>query len=1243
MARHRTIAAAQVPRIEPVPQAELSTDAFRGLLRVLNSKIVIESNPIWRKPTADPMPVRLGETTPLQFLRRLLTEIPSHYNPTIYAHGGLATEKKLAELSKKQTIVFNDFDVLIFINSYAYEGDTQSEVSAAVERSMSAVIGNNTQIAQRAFQKRVLIDSPQHRYSYYGAIMAIGPRSGSNMIELEFLTLGVDPINSRSAKLSRLCSSSLDSLMIGPLNPLLQFEPTDPGHQNCLEGKGNPKGVFGLYREMGRQSPKKISKYYYSESDLQLIETMNIVISPGWPNNPIRLPRLASQAGKRGGIRIGSPLVIESMAKSLLTLAPADFEIELNRYLRTHFPSASDADKLPYLIGLERLIAAIATTVFGQQIPQKLDELKQLVRNHIPPKSKTKDVHIQFKFDPPSIISSWCTTITQILKESSRGQIQHDALIGMDAYLTLLEQMESGSLDPNTLPEGTPTISLSEVELRIITRTKSDPVLFTKIIPALGNTPGSLFFINRSEYPYDVQEPQIPAESRVQWLDWARSVDNPDIIPFYERLLAATQSVRPDDSTPTEWGITCDRLKRISDRSAAELWFKSALRYEFQLTTITPEWQPVIDSFSSRTSASEAIIAHAPISTAEIANTIRTLCLGRDDHWHHRLITDEKLALNIRSTEAQLALKNISENRSQPLNWNQLQNMILLLQHVTTLPNPVLEGLSSRIERKISGSKPSELLLNIDHVTKIPGHAPLLSKLFIRLSESGVIRQSTLTNLADIVLDEVLKGTITLGPVKASLRRHCDAEVQWKPRIRGLTADHYFQRLEQIIDIGVNQDTLRRILNDRAPETTIKTNVRRSVFLKALAQLKIGVDFNEPSTEKNFFFQVFGNCIKMFAHTSAAAPLFNLMDCPRMTAGSFADYRIMCDVAVQLGLTSRPKDSTDLEDSPGSPSDRLGRWFAAVRPDAVENLSIHTTSTMTGTEFVPVSRAMQSLLVDVAKKKQWWLLISMLRHALNTPHPLQASELLLRAEELYQINLFHDLRGTPEIQIITDIFKSAWSTKIVPFLYDLCKTGRFATRSFTYTNPTGRILTIPVDIHSTLQKIMDCQAIDRSTWARVNFEIAPQLLDWIDQDQLPQEFQSNALALTTSIMINAQISTAPQGRFPVIPYDEMDPIIERFIAKLLTLPRTEEHTHAMVVFFGTTIKYISRFSEQIPSPQLHSFIDRHRDFLSDHAIQKEIVTRLATTPALVGHFVSQMCGIQLRFVDLPDAAKSPHR
>jgi hypothetical protein len=267
----------------------------------------------------------------------------------------------------------------------------------------------------------------------------------------------------------------------------------------------------------------------------------------------------------------------------------------------------------------------------------------------------------------------------------------------------------------------------------------------------------------------------------------------------------------------------------------------------------------------------------------------------------------------------------------------------------------------------------------------------------------------------------------------------------------------------------------------------------------------------------------------------------------------------------------------------------------------------------------------------------------MLRHTLNTLHPLQASELLLRAEELSQINLFHDLSGTPEIHIITDIFKSAWSTKIVPFLYYLCKTDRFAIRSFTYTNPTGRIFTIPIDIHTTLQKIMDCQAIDRSTWARVNFEIAPQIIDWIDQDQLPQEFQSNALALTTSIMINAQISTAPQGRIPVIPYDEMDPIIERFIAKLLTLPRTEEHTHAMVVFFGTTMKYISRFSEQTPSPQLHSFIERHRDFLSPPGIQKEIVTRLATIPALVGHFVSQMCGIQLRFVDLPDAAKSPHR
>jgi hypothetical protein len=336
----------------PVSQtggAGLSADAFRGLLRILKSPICLESNTLHKRGTTDTMPTTLGTLIPSLFLHTLLAKIPAHYDPKVYLHGSLANEKKLSGFAKAVPPQFNDIDILIAISVPTYDIDAQDAITAAIQGSYREIVSNHSDhvLEQRGFQKRNLIGTPENRYDYRGAIMTLGPRHGSNMMELKILALGPYPIDNHSSQLASQCSSSLDSLMIGPLNPLLQCDATlaTDSHTDTV----SRKSADDFRHALGENFPQKISKYFYSDADIHLVETQNIIIAHGW-NIQLSLTRLAKQAMSPNGIRVGSPLIIESIAKNISEVSPIAFEEDLERYLRVHFPHAESAEKTAYCI-----------------------------------------------------------------------------------------------------------------------------------------------------------------------------------------------------------------------------------------------------------------------------------------------------------------------------------------------------------------------------------------------------------------------------------------------------------------------------------------------------------------------------------------------------------------------------------------------------------------------------------------------------------------------------------------------------------------------------------------------------------------------------------------------------------------------------------------------------------------------------------------------------------------------------
>jgi hypothetical protein len=1164
----------------------LSADTFRGLLRILNSPIILESNRriTGRETATENIPEHLGQTTTVQFLKSFLSKIPDHYDPKVYLHGSLANDKKLSGFAKNVPPHFNDVDILIVINRHSYDTETQEDITNAIQNSYGEIVAeHSTQtLVQRGFQKRTLIGTPENRYDYRGAIVALGPRSGNNMMELKILALGPDPIANRSDQLASQCSSSLDSLMIGPLNPLLAFEIATPRHATM--DMLSRKNAADFYDALGPDAPQKISKYFYSDADIQLVETQNIISAPGW-NSQLSLTRLAKQAMSPGGIRIGSPLIIESIAKNITDINTSIFEEDLARYLRVHFPNAESAEKASYCIVLERLLSALGSTLLANDSLPKIEALQHVVAKYRPKKSKTPTIQTQFKLDPASLISNWCKTIAIIRQHSPDGKIQRDALHGMSLYLQLWQHAQDGRIDKTTLPKDTLCPTLAEVELRIVDHFKQQTSFLSEtLLPALAKIPSGLFATENVT--------AVTIANQADWQTWAHTINDPIIIPFYERITTA--------DTQSEWTLTCTRISHLGPSLAAKKWMESGLRLIFKGNKLSDEWRPVLTAVQSGKTAQLALIDHAPVTTQEHAQLFTTLCPDHNDAWQQRLATDTSIPPIIREQEALKALQHLSETPNLGLPWTKIQLILLLIEQVQNLPTSVLSGLSNRIERKPSGKRPDTLRLNLPHLRTIPNSHFFCATVFARIHDSPTIDPSLLSDLETLTIQKISNKDMPLGPFKAVIKSRLEKESHWKERLRPLSPSAHYALLSIATDCSLSRESMSRFIDGRDLCYTTLTTMPEHLF-KALKSLRTGLDLLIQSDQNSAFLNALSKWAPLLANTAFAEQTFELMALPDPEPENFHDFEVLCLLAKKLGL---------LHTTDSKVTHLLGKWFAEVRPKAAENTTITCNNVLSSTNkdlVMPVGYAFQLLFILMAQTGQFGFLIQCLKHHIEIPHPLKVSEVLLRSEELTHAQLTQTYRNSPYLNDLSELLQIAWSQEIVPFLYHLCVTDQFNKGSYTYIDSNGIARLVPVNIAATLQKIIKPELISEPEWRELNIHTASILIEQITHDTLSILQREQAIALTSSIVFNA---LCPSTRSEPCSHDIAKEVILGLTPLICEQPTSSAHQNTSKLFFESIIHYLGSQSGKNDPSLLLQWISTYPALSNNQLFQNTLATEL---------------------------------
>ena len=1189
---HRTIAiSAQIP-VETVPKTPLSQKAFAGLVRLLQFPIAIESNARQPHTGTDTIALSLGQTSIVQFLGQLLANIPTEYAPSLYLHGRFGDTKMLAKCEKGKIPLFNDIDILVFIHTSDYD-TAKPSITQAMQNSMANITHLSPDVAgARGFQKKTLLTPNKNPYlPPYGALFNFGPRNSQNAVEINILALGPDPIENRAPIVETLCSSSLDSFMIGPLNALIEeIQNKHLSHKN----------IASIQHTLGILAPKSLSKHFYTEADLHLIEAFNVVMSN--PNAPaISFDRFAKQAMQANNIRIASPMIIETMAQTLHSLPLTTFERALKQYLQIHFPEAPKEDIQTYLQTLTHLLSAMESTHSAQLQGPKIQALCAIVaqQKHFPKHLGQNP----FRFEPPHIIASWCSTLAIIDREAPSGKIRQDALLGMEAYLNLLENTPT-----ETERQAHYTFQNDLLEYRILTHLRDHPLLFERVLPALSKVSNSMF-------SPDAIPPSLTAETLAIWQDWVEHTDNPIIIPFYKHVMQ-----RHPNPTPATWEDVRTRCQRMGNTADAARWFSAGLQVLFGGTH--SDWTTVVTAYSAGASPEEALIQHATLSTLERARQIATLCPKHEDLWQQRLITDTQTALDIRTFEVQIALETLANTPEKPFTWQMLQMTLQLLALVPTIPESVCHNLAQRIGRKTSGPKPQHLYCNPSHLTTLPGHEVLCAKLFIKISETKTRCEDFLAPLATTVLQSVASKKITLGLVKAALKQYMEQTQLWPPSMAALSVEDYCKYLHIAINCGVQTDTLRAVLihfPDLSQIAKLPQKEGLDVLLQGLKILK--KETPSDTNQRAVFLSLVDTWSPVFLHCrSVAYDVFALLDLPEDNPRCYASFQRICLIAKQMGLLSTPiSDHTHSEIM--AP---LGKWYAKVRPEAGENdtvliqtLDVRSNSISTKS----VNNAMNELFYLMVNENQYTFVMSVLRHTLTQPHPLQVSEILLRTHALDRIPETTRQQHVAEMSEIDHLLQTAWTNNIVPFLYQLCVTHQFATSRYVYTDANGRTRAANINITHILQGINKTQLITQSSWMAINFEMAQTLMAWTLRDQLAGPQREHALALIVSTMLNTMLPCTADTCDNLPPKNVFD-VLAEIVQMMATQEETQPHIHGFGHFIANSLTYLQTVGTLTATDLMPNFFEVLENIQISPAVRNKIIDVLCKNPIIKERYLA---------------------
>ncbi len=1202
----RNVAISRTSTIEEVQKTRLSQKAFKGLWRILQAPITIESNTRHYGKTTDTLPISLGQTSIVEFLTIFLSKIPENYAPMLYIHGSFGNEKTLAKFERGTLPLFNDFDLMLCINSADY---TLAEpvITQAIGESMAQITGLTPALAlSRGLQKKTFLSLPANPYMPYGALFNFGPRNGSNMVEIEVLALGHDPVGNRSPTLATLCSSSLDSLMIGPLTPMIE--------EIALHKKDQ-----ALQRALGQKGPQTFSKYFYTEADFQIIETLNLVISRP-EAAAISFPRLTKQSMHPSGIRIASPWVIETMAKSIQTLSPEDFETTLKRYLQVHFPESGGKEKKVYLQKLTHLLTAMTQTHSAKSCTEAIAALCAIVAKQ--GKLSRNAETTPFLFDPPNLMASWAHTFVFISRDAPSGNIMGEALVGMTAYLNLIESTDSTADISRHIPAKTDTLSLQAIEYRMLTHLKDHPVLFQRIIPSLAKIATSMFSPTLSEPFLAPPDPQV-------WKEWVQSVDDPIVIPFYIQLM------RLDTAPELEkWNSLCTRLNRIGHIPAADTWLFAGLAL---IVDNTSAWQPVVNAFKAGASPEKALTWHAPVLTLEQARQIRHLCPSEQYMWVQRLLADPLIPLTVKTVEAEHALTQVAQTPSTPFTWQILQMTLQLFAHVPALPEPVIQNLANRIERKCTGHKPQQLQFNPLHLEKISGHEILCAKLFNKVCETKTLSEDILSPLATTVIHAIAAKKIPLGLVKTALKQHMEQSPLWAPSMATLSAIQYCQHLQIAMNCGVRTDTLVTVLHNVSELSQIAQMPQKEgldVLFKGLQTLQ--KELKSPSLSTDIFLTIVSHLAPAFTHNPAmAAAVFSLLELPPAIPHQYATFNKLCRIAMALGQLSAPPDTytPDLV-APTDTAAKLGHWYATVRPMAAEQNQIYikeidlehkTESTKS------VSVAMLTIFHEMVQQHQYLFVIQALEYSITIPHPLYVSEILLRTEALNPIPMATKQTYLAEFNHIQNRLKDAWKTCVVPFLYQFCLSGQMPTGYYAYTDIKGYRRKLPVNVTLTLEKMNRGMIIPVREWMHLNLEMADTLMAQITEDRLTGMIRDQLLSMVSAMIYNGtltRIASHKTGEFKTIttpPHDSI-PTIEKLIGMMAMQLEAPIHYSCLGNLFADILRYLQAVADKTAVNLMIQFLQTHQTLIRHPDVQAQIAESLGKDQTQIEAFNDFVAG-----------------